>query len=239
MRRALLPMILLAGLFAGPVHAQSAYAGAETESQAQNPVPNWFDPSTWTAPASGPAMAFNPAHPAGWAMFFDPSTHGAAHMAFANPATYAQFMQPQFWMQFANPNNWLAWMNPASYAVFMNPANYAYWMNPAAYTHAFNAAAYAPMMNPASYAALMNPMIYMQWMNPAAYALGDGDAGHAAANWFDPSGWLAMMDPNAWARYGQGQGGATGVFNPFDPMTWMSHGQVQSETGDADSPPAQ
>ncbi len=153
---------------------------------------NWFDPSTWggsTAATTTP-MQFNPAHPAGWAIFFDPATHNAAHRAFSNPATYAQFMTPQFYMQFMNPNNWMAWMNPASYGAFMNPANYIYWMNPGAYAHVMEPTQYFQGLNPANYAVFMNPMTYLQWMNPAAYSVPGADMSATGGfNWFDPATW--------------------------------------------------
>ncbi len=159
--------------------------------QAAGGAVNWFDPSTWsTGAATTTPMQFNPAHPAGWAIFFDPATHASAHRAFTNPATYAQFMTPQFYMQFMNPNNWLAWMNPASYSAFLNPANYLYWMNPGAYAHVMEPTQYFQGMNPANYAAFMNPMTYMQWMNPAAYSIPGVDVSSAGGfNWFDPATW--------------------------------------------------
>ncbi len=201
--------IIALGLSLTPV--QAAEQAAQTEQSAA--IPNWFDPNTWTSgftgqgeggtinwfdpstwgtATAGTTMQFNPAHPAGWAMFFDPATHAQAHRAFTNPATYAQFMTPQFYMQFMNPSNWMAWMNPASYGAFMNPSNYAYWMNPAAYMHMMDVSQYMQPMNPANYAAFMNPMTYMQWMNPAAYAIPGMDVSAAGAggyNWFDPSTW--------------------------------------------------
>lgn len=176
MRKYLLPIVLATGLASTTAFAEVADSGAQApaQTQAQPQMPNPFDPSTWmAAPGASTGVApvqFNFAHPAGWAMLIDPSTHHGAHQALMNPATYAQFMQPQFYMQFANPNNWMAWMNPASYAAFMNPATYTYWMNPASYTHAMNPAMYMQGMNPAAYAPFMSPATYMQWMNPSAYA---------------------------------------------------------------------
>ena len=166
-----------------------------TQGQGGEGAVNPFDPSSWSGtPASAATMQFNPAHPSGWAMFFNPATHMTAHRAFANPATYAQFMTPQFYMQFMNPSNWMAWMNPASYATFMNPANYTYWMNPTAYTHVMDPSPYFQGMNPANYMAYMNPMTYMQWMNPASYSVPGFDlsaagTGTGGFNWFDPSAW--------------------------------------------------
>ncbi len=206
--------VIALGLSLTPVHA--AEQTAQPEQQAATPnysdpatwagaftgqggtgSTNWFDPSTWGGTAApGTTMQFNPAHPAGWAMFFDPATHVKAHRAFSNPATYAQFMTPQFYMQFMNPNNWMAWMNPASYGAFMNPANYAHWMNPAAYMHVMDMSHYTQAMNPANYMTFMNPMTYMQWMNPAAYSMPGMDvsaAGTGGGNWFDPATWSGNM----------------------------------------------
>ena len=204
MRKLIVSMLVAAGLVVGA----AASIAAEEQAQAQQPATgtyNFFDPSTWTAMMApgatghgaqpGQTLAFNPAHPAGWAMFIDPKTHEQAHMAFMNPATYAQFMSPQFYMQFMDPNNMMAWMNPAAYATFMNPATYMYWMNPGAYTHMMNPALYMQPMNPAAYAAYMNPNTYMQWMNPAAYTLptATAAAGTVPFNFFDPNAWAQMM----------------------------------------------
>ena len=152
---------------------------------------NWSDLSAWSADsAKAVPVTFNPAHPAGWAKFFDPATHGSMHMAFSNPATYAQFMTPQFYMQFMNPGNWIAWMNPANYSVFMNPASYTYWMNPMAYTHVMDMNTYAQAMNPTNYTALVDPTTYLQWVNPAAYAIPGIDlAAIGDMDWSDPSSW--------------------------------------------------
>ncbi len=214
------PIITAAALALG-VTLSTAHA-AEEATQPEQPsttVPNPFDPNSWTSAFSGQgeggnfnwfdpnawgmggaaqtSFQFNPAHPAGWMMWVDPTTHVSAHMAFANPATYAQFMQPQFWMQFANPNNWMAWMNPASYSALFNPATYAYWMNPSAYVHAFNPGTYTAALNPANYMAFINPMTYLSWMNPAAYTLPTGEDNAAAINWFDPSTWASMVPGQA------------------------------------------
>ena len=201
MRKLLASLLVAAGLAAGT----AVTVAAEEGTQAQQPtVPNFFDPSAWTAwmtPGAAPYAAqqgqtvpFNPANPAGWAMFIDPKTHEQAHMAFTNPAQYAQFMSPQFYMQFADPNNMMAWMNPAAYATFMNPATYMYWMNPAAYTHMMNPAFYMQPMNPAAYNAFMNPNTYMQWMNPGAYAIpATATTGAVPFNFFDPNAWAQMV----------------------------------------------
>jgi hypothetical protein len=199
MRKLIASLIVAAGLTAGAAVTIAAEEGA----QAQQPsVPNFFDPSAWmgaygTAPQGGQAgqtMPFNPANPAGWAMLIDPKTHEQAHMAFMNPAQYAQFMTPQFYMQFADPNNMMAWMNPAAYAAFMNPATYMYWMNPASYMHMMNPAMYMQSMNPASYNAFMNPNLYMQWMNPGAYAMpATASTGAVPFNFFDPNAWAQMV----------------------------------------------
>jgi hypothetical protein len=199
MRKLIASLIVAAGLTAGAAVTIAAEEGAQAPQAA---VPNFFDPSAWmgaygTAPQgaqAGQAMPFNPANPAGWAVFIDPKTHEQTHMAFTNPAQYAQFMTPQFYMQFADPNNMMAWMNPAAYAAFMNPATYMYWMNPAAYTHMMNPAMYMQFMNPAAYNAYMNPNTYMQWMNPGAYAMpATASTGAVPFNFFDPNAWAQMV----------------------------------------------
>lgn len=156
---------------------------------------NIMDPSSWfkNAPKPGTTMAFNPAHPAGWAVVLNPRTHTTWHMAITNPATYAQFMQPQFWMQFMNPQNVMAWMNPASYATFMDPNTYMYWMTPNAYVHALNPDNYMQMMNPDNYAKLFAPEVFNSWMNLNSYTptsakptgIIEGGAGqNYLASWF-------------------------------------------------------
>ncbi len=201
MRKLIASLIVVAGLSAGAALSFAAEDGAKAQPPA---APNYFDPSAWTAwmtPGAAPhgaqpaqTLPFNPAHPAGWAALIDPKTHEQAHMAFMNPAQYAQFMTPQFYMQFADPNNMMAWMNPAAYAAFMNPATYMYWMNPAAYTHAMNPAPYMQFMNPAAYNVYMNPNTYTQWMNPAAYAMpASATAGAMPFNFFDPNAWAQAM----------------------------------------------
>jgi len=200
MRKTITSLLLAAGL---AFTAASVLSAAETDAAAQQPaapIVNPMDPSTWmggfpttgtaapNATIPGQTLAFNPAHPAGWAAFIDPSTHEQTHAAFMNPAQYAQFMSPQFYMQFMDPNNMMAWMNPASYATFMNPATYMYWMNPGTYTHMMNPAMYMQGMNPASYATYMNPNTYMQWMNPAAYTVpGATTASATPFNMFVPN----------------------------------------------------
>lgn len=133
---------------------------------------NIMDPSTWfkNAPKPGTTMVFNPAHPAGWAVIMNPRSHTTWHMAFTNPATYAQFMQPQFWMQFMNPQNMMAWMNPASYATFMDPNTYLYWMTPHAYVHALNPDNYMQMLNADNYAKLFSPEVFNSWASVNNYA---------------------------------------------------------------------
>ena len=172
MRKLIASLIVAAGLTAGAAVTIAAEEGAQAQQPA---VPNFFDPSAWmgaygTAPQggqTGQAMPFNPANPAGWAMFIDPKTHEQAHMAF---------------------------MNPAQYAAFMNPATYMYWMNPATYTHMMNPAMYMQFMNPAAYNAYMNPNTYMQWMNPGAYAMpATASAGAVPFNFFDPNAWAQMV----------------------------------------------
>lgn len=203
MRKFIVSLLLAAGLAVGTAVTIAAEEGASAQ-QPSAPAINWFDPSTWmagiptgaVAPQAGQpgqAMQFNPANPAGWAMLVDPRTHEQAHMAFMNPAQYAQFMSPQFYMQFADPNNMMAWMNPAAYATFMNPATYMYWMNPGAYAHMMNPGLYMQFMNPAAYTAYMDPNTYMQWMNPAAYTMPTAaSAGALPFNFFDPKAWTQM-----------------------------------------------
>jgi hypothetical protein len=138
-----------------------------------------MEPSTWfqNMPKPGTTMAFNPAHPAGWAQIMNPRTHTTWHMAFTNPANYAQFMQPAFYMQFMNPQNWMAWMNPASYTTFFDPNTYLYWMTPHAYIHALNPDNYMQMFNFSAYTPFFDPNSYMSWMNPAAYTVGSTPTG--------------------------------------------------------------
>ncbi len=187
------------------VFAASTHDGLEnmpSSNPDQNAVTNWFDPATWGAQGKvvsqpGTLMPFNPAHPASWAKIISPQTHVDWHMAFTNPANYAQFMHPQFYMQFLNPNTWMAWMNPASYATFMNPATYMWWMTPTAYVHGMDPNNYMQMMNPTNYTAFMNPMTYMEWMNPNAYSLAMGqDSQTDSVDWND---WFKMFDPNNYA----------------------------------------
>jgi len=135
---------------------------------------NLMSPGTWfeNMPAAGMTMPFNPAHPAGWAVMMNPRTHTDFHMAFTNPATYAQFMTPQFYMQFMNPKNWMAWFNPKSYATFLDVNTYAYWMTPHAYIHAMNPANYMQAFNFANYATLVSPDTFANWINGSAYQFG-------------------------------------------------------------------
>ncbi|MDA9983017.1 hypothetical protein N9H39_09900 [Gammaproteobacteria bacterium] len=168
----------------------SAWIGGLT-GQGDGSAINWFDLSAWSADSTKAVpVTFNAAHPASWAKFFDPATHGSMHIAFSNPATYAQFMTPQFYMQFMNPSNWVAWMNPANYSVFMNPASYTYWMNPMAYMHVMDMNSYAQVIEPTNYTAFIDPATYMQWVNPSAYAIPGIDlAAIGDLNWSDPSSW--------------------------------------------------
>lgn len=159
---------------AGMIALLGAAIAAKAEEQKQHAHTyqsdssiNIMDPASWftNAPKPGTTMAFNPAHPAGWAVIMNPRTHTSWHMAFTNPATYAQFMQPQFWMQFMNPQNIMAWMNPGSYATFMDPNTYLYWMTPHAYVHALNPDNYMQIFNPANYAKLFSPEVFNSWTN--------------------------------------------------------------------------
>lgn len=225
MRKTLLSALLAAALSPLMILAASTHEGhtsADPAGQSQTPSYNWFDPSTWgvagkTFSQPGMTMPFNPAHPASWVKIIDPRTHVDMHMAFTNPANYAQFMQPQFYMQFMNPNTWLAWMNPANYAVFMNPATYLWWMSPTAYVHGMDPNNYMQMLNPASYAAFMNPMTYFQWMNPNAYAIPGGSNADAATS-FDWNDWFKMFDPNTYAQQPPGAGDPTDPNKP-DPKS--------------------
>ena len=130
-------------------------------------TPNFFDPNYWLnsftgTPAPMPtALTFNAAHPADWMKWVDPKSHTKMHMAFMNPATYAQFVQPQFYMEFMKPQNMAAWMDFNQYQVMMDPQTMYYWMNPGSYMH---------MIDPNMYTAAMNPANYMVYMNPATYA---------------------------------------------------------------------
>lgn len=117
MRKPVLPRVLAASLLLAAAVLPNQ-ASSDSQARHQAPTSNWADPSTWMAAGAarpGASLAFNPAHPAGWAVFIDPRTHPYAHMAFLNPATY------------------MGWMNPAAYAVPMGagPANpYLNWFDP-------------------------------------------------------------------------------------------------------------
>ncbi|KAA3631996.1 MAG: hypothetical protein DWQ08_04140 [Proteobacteria bacterium] len=132
-----------------------------------------LEPGSWfkNAPSGGVTMEFNPANPAGWAVLLNPRTHTSWHMAFTNPATYAQFMTPQFYAQFLNPKNWLSWVNPASYATFLDPNTYVYWMTPHAYIHALNPENYLQAFNGSNYIPFFDLATYGEWINPAAYSV--------------------------------------------------------------------
>lgn len=191
-------------LFAIVVSVLANVAFAADDARIESQAMNFFNPTAWmqtgnqpheagqlAAVQPGATMAFNPFHPSGWAAFVSPQTHEQAHMAFTNPANYAQFMRPQFFMQAMNPQNAMAWMNPASYGAFMNPATFSRWMNPAAFMHMINPAQYMQAANPNAYAQFMNPAMYRQWMTPTSYAT------PATANM--TSG-FNMFDPNAWGK---------------------------------------
>lgn len=142
--------------------ADSTSVAGPTPDTAYNPV----DFNAWMSgfgqtPKINDHIAFNPANPAEWMGWVDPSKHNQMHMNFANPAFYTQFMRPEVFMEFMKPENMMAWMNPETYQVMMNPDTMNYWMTPNAYTHA---------MNPGMYQASMNPAAYMIFMNPATYA---------------------------------------------------------------------
>lgn len=140
---------------------------ANATIEAPATVPNFFDPNYWLnsftgTPAPMPTeLTFNAAHPADWMKWVDPKSHAKIHMAFMNPAMYAQFMQPQFYMEFTKPENMAAWMDFNQYQPMMDPQTMTYWMNPGSYMH---------MMDPNMYTAAMNPANYMVYMNPATYA---------------------------------------------------------------------
>ena len=148
---------------------------AETQPEANTTVeapavaPNFFDPNYWINSFTGtPApmttrLTFNAAHPADWMKWVDPKGHTQMHMAFMNPAMYAQFMQPQFYMEFTKPENMAAWMDFNQYQVMMDPQTMNYWMNPGSYMHMMDPNMYTPAMNPANYMVYMNPATYAGW----------------------------------------------------------------------------
>ncbi|MCG6871005.1 MAG: hypothetical protein LJE84_01845 [Gammaproteobacteria bacterium] len=130
------------------------------------------NPASWfaNAPQPGSTMVFNPARPEGWAVIVDPNSHTAWHMAFTNPANYAQFLKPDFFLEFLKPENLMAWMNPASYAVFMDPNTWLYWMTPQAYVHALNPANYLQPFQLDNYAAFIDTGTYAGWSQAATYS---------------------------------------------------------------------
>ena len=169
---------------------QAVEAAVTTKTDKQPANINMFDPNYWMSAMANPALPaistelkFNAAHPGAWMQWIDPKTHVQTHMAFMNPATYAQFVQPQFYMEFTKPENMAAWMDFNQYQVVMDPQTMYYWMNPGSYMH---------MIDPNMYTAAMNPANYMIYMNPATYA------GWAGAQTCDPK------NPNrtqAWFGY--------------------------------------
>ena len=182
---------LIAMLTAGLLGFAAASQAVETApaTEATNPqaieLPNIADPNEWLKmfsfdftqqPGMAKTMAFNPAKPSEWMKWVDPKTHNQMHMAFANPATYAQFMNPMLYMEFMKPENMMAWMNPASYQQLMDMNTYTYWMNPGSYMHA---------MDPNMYTAMMDPSNYMAFMNPASYGFTTCPAGEKGqVTWF-------------------------------------------------------
>ncbi|GJL80524.1 MAG: hypothetical protein DHS20C01_01580 [marine bacterium B5-7] len=149
-----------------------------------------LQPTTWFAhaPMPGTTMEFNPAHPAGWAVMLNPRTHTSWHMAFTNPATYAQFVKPEFYMQFMNPSNWLAWFNPASYSTYLDPNTYVYWMTPHAYLHALNPDNYLQAFNLDNYKPYVDSETYAAWFDTNSYKVFDAPkgvvGGGAGVNYF-------------------------------------------------------
>jgi len=107
----------------------------------------------------GQTMAFNPADPTFWMQWAKPSMHTKMHMAFTNPAQYAQMMNPAFYTQMMNPAVWMKWMNPASFQVLMNPKTMSYWIQPGAYMHAMSPAGYMQMIDPQAYAKLTSGVL--------------------------------------------------------------------------------
>ncbi len=161
--------MLTAGLltFATAGHTNETHAPGAMAPEGAVQLPNIADPAEWmnmfnfgTQPGAVKTLAFNPAKPSEWMKWVDPKTHVQMHMAFANPATYAQFMNPMLYMEFMKPENMMAWMNPGSYAVMMDMNTYTYWMNPNSYMHAMDPNMYTQMMNPAAYMAFANPASY-------------------------------------------------------------------------------
>ena len=142
---------------------------AQPEVAAPATVPNIFDPNYWmggfgaTPAAISTDLKFNAAHPAGWMKWVDPKQHANMHMAFMNPATYAQFVQPQFYMEFMKPENMAAWMDFNQSAVMWDPQTMTHWMNPGSYMHAIDPNMYTAAMNPANYMVYMNPATYAAW----------------------------------------------------------------------------
>ena len=189
------------------VGAAGAFAQQHTHGAYQSDADiALLSPSTWfkNAPNGGITMDFNPANPAGWAVIINPQTHTSWHMAFSNPATYAQFMKPQFYMQFMNPKNWLSWVNPASYATFFDPNTYAYWMTPHAYVHAINPENYLQAVNGSNYVPFFSLDTYGEWLNLDAYnVFGEPKgtiAGGAGVNYFAGiAKWLGYNDASAQA----------------------------------------
>ncbi len=172
-------------------------ADGATPQAGQAPIPaNPWDSSTWMKHHGG-KMRLNLAHPSTWLVFLDPKTHTIGHLAFTNPANYAQFAQPRFWMQFANPNNWMAWINPGSYAIMFDPATYTGWMRPEPWMHFIDPGMYTQLMNPSAYASFMNPGLYMKWVSPSAYALppGGSPGDVSVSKWLVPNTWIQNLGP--------------------------------------------
>ncbi len=192
-------IVAAAGTLALLACAQAATAQQHEHAYRSDADIELLEPSTWfaNAPAPGTTMAFNPAHPAGWAVMMNPKTHTSWHMAFTNPATYAQFMQPQFYMQFMNPKNWLAWLNPASYTTFIDPNTYVYWMTPHAYIHALNPDNYLQAFNGRNYEPFFNLNTYAEWLKGSAYDIFAEPTGivegGAGVNYFGDLGKLFSM----------------------------------------------
>jgi hypothetical protein len=142
--------------------ALGATATAETSEMriAGVRIGNPFDSSTWWDAAEGKhdmhhaSVEINFADPAFWLGFVTPEEHSVRHMAFTNPATWAQFMDPRTYANMADVDTLAKWMDPASYAVLTEPQTYAYWAQPGAYMHVMRAENYGQMLEADNYGKL-------------------------------------------------------------------------------------
>lgn len=142
----------------------SVAAIAETDSMniAGYRIANPFDSSTWWDGAEGKAdmasasVDVNFADPDFWFGFMKPEEHSVRHMAFTNPATWAQFMRPATYAKMADVDTWMKWADLASYDVVTDPQTYAYWSQPGAYMHVMKAEHYGQAMSPDAYGAVVS-----------------------------------------------------------------------------------